>query len=173
MLKIAVANVIKCLQVLTPTGKLCGYTIYIIMWLNSIATCPGLTDGGMLEWMMRWEKYYWNERQRASLGKQRPSSQLGQTRCEWEKGDTIQVTPDEFMEQGPTGGSPNSLGIQKLSNRGPQSESLMDSRGSVQKSVPAKIRDQWKRLQALSLGPHKLTEKIPLLVNTSLQWYFY
>lgn len=46
-----------------------------------------------------------------------------------------------------------------------------------QKSVPAKIRDpeenQWQRLQALSLGPHKLTEKIPLLVNTSLQWYFY
>lgn len=57
---------------------------------------------------------------RASLGKQRPSSQLEQTRCEWEKGDTIQVTPDEFMEQGPTGGSPNSLGIQKLSSRGPQ-----------------------------------------------------
>ena len=87
------------------------------------------------------------------------------------------MTPDEFMELGTTGGPPNSLGIQKVSNGGLQSESLMDSRGSVQKSVPAKIRDpeesQRQRLQALSLGPHQLTEKIPLLVNTSLQWYFY
>ena len=31
MLKIAVANVLKCLQVLTPTGKFCGYTIYTTM----------------------------------------------------------------------------------------------------------------------------------------------
>ena len=43
----------------------------------------------------------------------------GQTRCEWEKGDAIRVTPDEFMEQGTTGGSPNGLGIQKVSNRAP------------------------------------------------------
>lgn len=67
----------------------------------------------------------------------------------------------------------NSKGIKQ----GPLSESLMDDRGSVQESVPAKIGDSeaslWQRLQALSPGPHKLTEKIPLLVNTSLEQHFY